>query len=97
MWLTYYDCPKCRERVFCQIDDEVTNSFLNDLVKIMARIVRYNNRGQTPPKKLQSKYNLISQTLRGKRAELIGRYNGSWFEDENMHTWKVNFDGKDSV
>ena len=97
MWLTHYDCPGCGKRVFCQIDDEVSNSFLNDLTKIMARIVRYNKRGQTPPKKLQSKYNLTSQALRSKRAELAGRYDGMWFEDENMHTWKVNLNGHNSL
>lgn len=97
MWLTYFDCPKCGKRTFCQIDDEVTNSLLRDLTRVIARIAKYNRNGQTPPKKLQHKYDTISGMLRSKRTELLETYNGSWFEDENMHSWKVTINGNNHM
>ena len=91
MWLTHFDCPKCNERVFCQIDNEKTNSLVNDLVKILSRITRCKKNGRDIPKKLQSKYEKNSQELSRLRKEMMKKYNNQWFEDENGHTMKVRF------
>ena len=93
MWLTYFDCPVCGERYFCQIDNEESNSKLNEVTTIIARIARYKKSGRAIPKKLQSKYNRYSEELRELRKALAEKYNNCWFEDAQKHSLKVKFYG----
>lgn len=89
LWLTYVDCPNCGKRIFCQIDNEETNRIINDISKLLCRILRYKRNGQGIPKKLQSKYNRSSEDLKRIRKDLVAKYNNQWFEGEDKHTWKV--------
>lgn len=92
MWLTYFDCPVCKQRIFVQLDNEETNAILNDLTKIVARVAKYKKSGFDIPKKLQSKYSKSTQKLNELRTELIKKYNNYWFEcEKDKHTVKVMF------
>lgn len=91
MWLTHYDCPKCGRIHYCQIDDVSTNALLIETSKILARVARYKSRGQTIPKKLQSKYSKNSKDLTLLRNKLMKEYHNKWFEDSEGHTFKVEF------
>lgn len=91
MWLTHYDCPKCGRIHYCQIDDVSTNALLIEASKILARVAKYKNKGQTIPKKLQSKYSKNSKDLTLFRNKLMKDYHNKWFEDSEGHSFKVEF------
>lgn len=79
LWLTHYDCPQCGRIHYCQIS------------KILARVAKYKGKGQTIPRKLQSKYKNSSKDLTLLRNKLMKEYHNKWFEDSGGHTFKVEF------
>lgn len=91
MWITHYDCPKCGRIHYCQIDNVSTNALLIETSKILAKAAKYKSKGQTIPKKLQSKYSKNSKDLASTRRQLMTQYNNQWFEDADGHSIKVEF------
>lgn len=91
LWLTHYDCPQCGRIHYCQIDNEQTNALLIETSKTLARVAKYKGKGQTIPRKLQSKYKNSSKDLTLLRNKLMKEYHNKWFEDSGGHTFKVEF------
>ena len=75
VWCTYFVCPHCGEKHIVQLDDIVTNGFLIEVTKLMARIAKAQRQGKST-KRYRNRYNKIKVKLEDSRRTLSDKYNG---------------------
>lgn len=71
IWLIYYDCPKCSERHFVQVDNEETNCLLNALTMQMKALAMLKKRNAQLSKKRERQVNKLRNDLASSRKNLM--------------------------
>lgn len=80
--LTYYDCPKCGERYFVQIDDETSLSMLDSIKKTFIKLAYRKKCGKKVSKKENTKFAEARADLGKYRTNLMKIYTGKTVYDE---------------
>lgn len=80
--LTYFDCPKCGERCFVQIDDDTSLAMLDSVRKTFVKFAYRKKRGKKISKKENSKFAEARANLGVYRTNLMKEYTGKTIYDD---------------
>lgn len=83
--LTYFDCPKCGERHFVQIDDETSLAMFDSARKTFVNLMCRKQNGKKISKKENSKFAEARANLGIYRANLMKEYTGKTVYDDEKH------------
>lgn len=90
--LTYYDCPKCGERHFVQIDDETSLAMLDSVKKTFVKLAYRKKRGKKIKQKENTKFAEARANLGKYRTNLMEMYTGKTvYDDENCKEYVLRF------
>lgn len=81
VYVIWYKCPKCGRVHYIQIDNDNTKKILEYSKDILKKVMVYNSKYQTPPKKLKNKLDKVRKKLTNSRIELMKKYNKTVFKD----------------
>lgn len=81
IFLTYYDCPKCKRRHFVQIDDAKSKQMLVGVSTTFAKLAAVKQKGKAIPKKQSGKFKKARQNLSDYRMALMKEFTGEWIKD----------------
>lgn len=84
--LTYFDCPKCGERCFVQIDDDTSLAMLDSVKKTFIKLAFKKQQGKKISKKDNSKFAEARANLGIYRTKLMKAYTGKTIFDEVNRT-----------
>lgn len=84
--LTYYDCPKCGERCFVQIDDATSLAMLDSIKKTFFKFAFRKKQGKKIPQKDNRKFTEARANLGKYRTKLMEAYTGKTIYDEVNRT-----------
>ena len=73
VWVTHYDCPKCKNRHYVQIDDVRSNALLKQNSRQLARISIMVQKGESGKEatRAKSKFNKTKKQLSKTRKQLM--------------------------
>ena len=92
IFLTYFDCPECRERHYVQIDNQQSREVKKKTQRMFAQLSVMRNKNKQIPKQQQNKFNKLRKDLNDRRFELMKQYDGSIVTDtETGDKIKLNF------
>lgn len=74
IFLTYFDCPSCKERHYVQIDNLKTIEMKKKTMRMFAKLSVMRNKNQQIPKQQQDKFNKLRKNLNNRRLELMKQY-----------------------
>lgn len=83
--LTYFDCPKCGERCFVQIDDDASLAMLDSIKKTFVKLAYRKKQGKKISRKENSKFAEARANLGVYRTNLMKEYTGKSVYDEENH------------
>lgn len=86
IWLTYFDCQKCGERCFVQIDDETSLAMLDSVKRTFVKFSFKRKQGKRISKKENSKFAEARADLGVYRNNLMKLYTDQTVYDEENHT-----------
>lgn len=90
--LMYFDCPKCGERCFVQIDDETSLAMLDSVKKTFVKLAYRKKKGKKIPKKENSKFAEARANLGVYRTNLMKEYTGKTiYDDGNGKEYVLRF------
>ncbi len=90
--LTYYDCPKCGERYFVQIDDETSLSMLDSIKKTFVKLAYRKKRGKKIKQKENTKFAEARANLSKYRTGLMNAYTDKTvYDEENGREYVLRF------
>lgn len=90
--LTYFDCPRCGERCFVQIDDDTSLAMLDSVRKTFVKFTYRKKRGKKIPKKENSKFAEARANLGLYRTNLMKEYTGKTVcDNENNREYILRF------
>lgn len=81
--LTYFDCPKCGERKFVQIDDETSLAMLDSVKKTFIRFACRKRRGKKIPRIENNRFEEARSRLSTYRFDLMQQFAGKVIYDED--------------
>lgn len=76
IYLTYFDCEKCGNRHYVQIDDDETLEMSKKCCLYMVKLSSAKRYKQTISQKLNSKFKDLRAKLNTKRLDLMLKYDG---------------------
>lgn len=76
IYLTYYECPKCRVRHYVQVDNNETLGMLKQLELLSIRLNVNKKQGKGLPRKQSVRFKRLRNDLKKQRRILMDRYNG---------------------
>ena len=92
IFLTYFDCPDCRERHYVQVDNQQSHEVKDRTQRMFAQLSVMRSKNKHIPKQQQSKFNKLRKDLNDRRFELMKQYDGSIVTDtETGDKIKLNF------
>ena len=90
--LTYFDCPKCGERCFVQIDDDTSLAMLDSVKKTFIKFTYRKKRGKKISQKENSKFAEARANLGIYRTNLMKEYTGKTiYDDGNNKEYVLRF------
>jgi len=90
--LTYFDCPKCGERCFVQIDDDTSLAMLDSIKKTFVKLMYRRKQGKKIPKKENSKFTEARANLSMHRANLMKEYTDKTvYDSDNDKEYTLRF------
>ena len=90
--LTYFDCPKCGERCFVQIDDDTSLAMLDSIKKTFVKLMYRRKQGKKIPKKENSKFTEARANLSMYRANLMKEYTDKTvYDSDNGKEYTLRF------
>lgn len=90
--LTYFDCPKCGERCFVQIDDDTSLAMLDSVKKTFVKLVYRKKRGKKISQKENSKFAEARANLGVYRTNLMKEYTGKFvYDSDNGKPYELRF------
>lgn len=81
IFITYFDCPKCQERHYVQIDNNSTLDIKKETMKMFAVVSAKKLAGKSIPKQQLSKFEKLRKKLSDRRFELMNQYNDAIVTD----------------
>lgn len=81
--LTYFDCPKCGERCFVQIDDETSLAMLDAVKKTFIKLAYRKKMGKKVSKRENSRFAEARASLGIYRTNLMKSFTGKTIHDED--------------
>lgn len=92
VYIIWYKCPKCGKVHYIQIDDDNTKKLLEYSKEVLRKVMVYNSKNQTPPKKLKTKLDKARKKLSNARMDLMKQYNETVFRDvQSREEVKIRF------
>ena len=92
VYIIWYKCPKCGKIHYIQIDDDNSRKLLEHSKDILKKVMVYNSKNQTPPKKLKNQLDKARKKLSNARLELMKQYHGTEFKNiQSKEEVKINF------
>lgn len=76
IFLTYYTCPECGKRHYCQIDNSRSNALLADASKQFIKLSRLSKLNKPIPQKQNDKFKKTRRHLAVIRKALMDEYTG---------------------
>ena len=90
--LTYFDCPKCSERCFVQIDDDTSLAKLDSVRKTFMHFMFKKQSGKKISKKENSSFAEARADLGTYRTNLMKEYAGKEvYDDANGKEYTLRF------
>lgn len=95
IWLTYYDCPKCGQRHYVQIDSVRSKELVFQLTGMLGQFMGRKKHGHKIHWKQQVRFNETQRDLNELRKQLEQQYTGALVHDsETGQQVEVVFNGK---
>lgn len=92
VYIIWYKCPKCDRVHYIQIDNDETKKLLEYSTEVLKKVMVYNSKNQTPPKKLKIKLDKARKKLSNARIDLMKKYNETVFRNvQSREEVKINF------
>lgn len=90
--LTYFDCPKCGERCFVQIDDDISLAMLDSVKKTFIKFAYRKKRGKKISQKENSKFAEARANLSEYRMNLMKEHTGKFvYDSDNGKPYELRF------
>ena len=86
IYLTYYDCPECGRRRYCQIDNTASLQELKSIKRQMDKLMALKRRGKTIPQNQSAKFKKTQEHLTRIRTVLMEQYTGKLIHDNDTDT-----------
>lgn len=91
IFLTYYDCPHCRNRHFVQIDDTSSLQELTRITVELRKLMVKRQKGKTISKKQSDNFKKARQHLSDYRTNLMKEFTGKTVVDESGVEYTLRF------
>ena len=75
IYITYFDCPKCQERHYVQVDNQETLGLKKQCLDLFQELAKLKIAKQSISKQQRKKFDKSRKTLSDKRFELMKQYN----------------------
>ena len=75
IYITYFDCPKCKERYYVQVDDQESIVQKNKCLVSFRSLAKLKIAKKKISKQQQDKFNKYREALKDMRFELMKQYN----------------------
>ena len=74
IFLTYFDCPKCQERHYVQVDSTYTLDIKKETQKLFVTLSAMKTAGKSISKQQRTKFDKSRKKLSDRRFELMKQY-----------------------
>lgn len=74
IFLTYFDCPSCKERHYVQIDNQKTIELKKKTIRMFAKFSVLKSNNHYISKQQQNKFKSLRKNLNNRRLELMKQY-----------------------
>lgn len=74
IYITYFDCPKCQERHYVQVDNQETLGLKKECLELFQGLAKLNLANKSIPKQQRKKFDKSRKKLSDKRFELMKKY-----------------------
>lgn len=92
IFITYFDCPSCKERHYVQIDDQKSRKLKKETQRWFVKLSAMRNKNKQISKQQQDKFKKLRNDLSNSRLELMKQYEGSIVTDtETGKAIELNF------
>ena len=91
IFLTYYDCPKCGNRHFLQIDNDISKQLLVGITNTFTRLAVLKHKGKEIPKKQSEKFKRAREDLSEYRMILMKEFTGKTVVDATGIEYVLRF------
>lgn len=81
IYITYFDCPKCQERHYVQVDDQKSLGLKTKTLDLFQKLARLKIAKQSISKQQRKEFDISRKKLSAKRFELMQQYNDSIVTD----------------
>ncbi len=81
IYITYFDCPKCQDRHYVQVDNNVTLRLKKQCLDLFAYLAKFKIAKKPVPSQQRNKFNSCRKKLSDKRFELMKQYQDSMVTD----------------
>lgn len=81
IYITYFDCPKCQDRHYVQVDNNITLKIKKQCLDMFASLAKIKLAKKKVPIQQRNKFNSCRKKLSDKRFELMKQYQDSMVTD----------------
>lgn len=81
IYITYFDCPKCQDRHYVQVDNNITLKIKKQCLDMFASLAKIKLAKKSVPIQQRNKFNSSRKKLSDKRFELMKQYEDSIVTD----------------
>lgn len=81
IFLTYFDCPSCKERHYVQIDNSKTIELKKKTTRTFIKLSVLKRNEHDIPKQQQDKFKSLRKNLNNRRLELMKQYENAIVTD----------------
>ena len=86
IFLMYFDCPFCKNRIYVQIDDAKSINMLKELTRLFVKLSVKKRKGKEIPKSQSDKLKKMQNDLSNYRNKLMSLYNDRIIHDDDNDT-----------
>lgn len=86
IFLTYFDCPFCKNRVYVQIDDIKSMNMLKEEKRLFIKLCAKKRKGKEIPQSQSDKLKKMQNDLSNYRNKLMSLYNDRLIHDDDNDT-----------
>lgn len=83
IFLTFFDCPFCKNRIYVQIDDTKSMNMLKELTRLFIKLSVKNKKGKEIPKSQSDKLKKMQKDLSNYRNKLMSLYDNRTMHDND--------------
>lgn len=83
IFLTFFDCPFCKNRIYVQIDDTKSMNMLKEEIRLFTKLSVKKKRGKEIPQNQSEKLKKMQKDLSNYRNKLMSLYDNRTMHDND--------------